>query len=106
MNIFVHFAQEFIASLNSPTLQSVGSSLKLLMVAEGKAHLYPRHAPTCEWDTCASDIIVSEAGGRVTQLASEHAREEGARLDYNKPELLNPFFLCEGRRRGLDLPSK
>jgi 3'(2'), 5'-bisphosphate nucleotidase len=37
------------------------------MVAEGKAHIYPRMAPTCEWDTAAADIIVREAGGAVLQ---------------------------------------
>ena len=91
--------EAFIATLNAPTTESVGSSLKLLMVAEGKAHLYPRFAPTCEWDTAASHIIVDEAGGSVTQVGTGPAKE-GRRMEYNKEDKLNPFFLCEGRRTG------
>jgi 3'(2'), 5'-bisphosphate nucleotidase len=53
---------------DEPTFKSMGSSLKLLLVAEGSAHIYPRLAPTCEWDTGAADIIVREAGGVVLQV--------------------------------------
>jgi hypothetical protein len=41
--------------------------LLCLQVAEGSAHVYPRLAPTCEWDTAAAHIIVTEAGGEVLQ---------------------------------------
>ncbi len=47
-----------IAEFNNPTFMQLGSSLKLLMVAEGSAHCYPRLAPTCEWDTAASQVIM------------------------------------------------
>eukprot|EP00955_Chlamydomonas_euryale_P044910 353000-Chlamydomonas_euryale.AAC.14 len=58
---------EFMELFDSPNTLQVGSSLKLLMVAEGSAHIYPRMVPCCEWDTAAADIIVSEAGGVVLQ---------------------------------------
>lgn len=66
---------------------SKGSSLKLCMVAEGKADVYPRYAPTMEWDTGAGHAICKIAGFNVTQYNSE---EE---LVYNKENLLNPWFL-------------
>ena len=47
---------EFIAKYDSPKLTPMGSSLKFLQVAEGKAHVYPRMAPTSEWDSCASQV--------------------------------------------------
>ena len=65
---------------------SKGSALKLCMVAEGEADLYPRLAPTMEWDTAAAQCVVEQAGGRVTTLRSEP-------LQYNKEDLLNPFFM-------------
>lgn len=65
---------------------SMGSSLKLCLVAEGKAHFYPRLAPTMEWDTAAADAVVRAAGGIVCDL-------EGQPLRYNKPDLHNPEFL-------------
>lgn len=58
---------EFVGEFRAPQFRAVGSSLKLLMVAEGAAHMYPRLAPTCEWDTAAAHAIVEEAGGRVLQ---------------------------------------
>ena len=70
-------------------LISCGSSRKLCMIAEGKAHLYPRLAPTKEWDTAAGQAIVECAGGQVLNL------ETGKSLSYNKPSLLNPFFMVE-----------
>ena len=65
---------------------SKGSALKLCMVAEGEADLYPRLAPTMEWDTAAAQCVVEQAGGQVTTLGSEPLR-------YNKEDLLNPFFM-------------
>ena len=68
---------------------SKGSSLKLCMVAEGSAHIYPRFGPTMEWDTAAAHAVVSAAGGRVLN-------PEGGELLYNKENLLNPFFVVKG----------
>lgn len=65
---------------------SMGSSLKLCLVAEGAAHFYPRLGPTMEWDTAAAHAVVSAAGGSVCDLS-------GVELRYNKANLLNPEFL-------------
>lgn len=64
----------------------VGSSLKLCVVAEGKADLYPRLGPTMEWDTAAGHAVVVAAGGTVKTPAGEL-------LDYNKENLLNSYFV-------------
>jgi 3'(2'), 5'-bisphosphate nucleotidase len=64
---------------------SMGSSLKLCLVAEGAAHFYPRLGPTMEWDTAAAHAIVNEAGGAVSNIASDELR-------YNKADLHNPEF--------------
>ncbi len=66
---------------------SVGSSLKMCQVAEGKADMYPRFAPTMEWDTAAGHAIAKFAGAKVLQA------ESGIELQYNKEDLLNPWFL-------------
>ena len=68
----------------------VGSSLKLCVVAEGKADLYPRLGPTMEWDTAAGHAVVEAAGGTVTRV-------DGTPLSYNKENLLNPYFIVKGR---------
>jgi 3'(2'), 5'-bisphosphate nucleotidase len=67
----------------------VGSSLKLCVVAEGKADLYPRLGPTMEWDTAAGHGVVEAAGGTVLTV-------EGKPLKYNKESLLNPYFIVKG----------
>ncbi|MEY3050719.1 MAG: hypothetical protein RLY31_504 [Bacteroidota bacterium] len=82
---------DFIARFAEPQLVSRGSALKFLLVASGKAHLYPRLAPTMEWDTAAAQIIVEEAGGRVLEADS------GNPLRYNKADLRNPSFIASGR---------
>lgn len=66
-----------------------GSSLKLCMVAEGSADIYPRMAPTMEWDTAAADAVVREAGKMSYQF------ESGTPMVYNKEELLNPWFVVK-----------
>ncbi|MFC3884683.1 3'(2'),5'-bisphosphate nucleotidase CysQ [Bacillus songklensis] len=71
------------------TITSAGSSLKLCLVAEGKADVYPRFAPTMEWDTAAGQAIVEQAGGKVVQTESKE------RLSYNKENLLNPWFIVK-----------
>jgi 3'(2'), 5'-bisphosphate nucleotidase len=83
----------FIESLkdngNEVEIVSKGSSLKLCLIAEGSADVYPRYAPTMEWDIAAGHAIVSASGGKVLHLNLE---EE---LTYNKADLLNPWFICE-----------
>lgn len=68
----------------------VGSSLKSCLVAEGEVDLYPRFGPTSEWDTAAAQIILEEAGGRLTDFFMRPLR-------YNaRPTLLNPEFFAFG----------
>ena len=67
----------------------VGSSLKLCMVAEGKADAYPRYASTMEWDTAAGHAIAKFAGFSVKQYNSSDD------VGYNKEDLLNPWFLVK-----------
>jgi len=68
---------------------SAGSSLKLCLVAEGAADVYPRLGPTMEWDTAAAHAVALEAGRRVLAFDT---RDE---LRYNKESLLNPHFIVE-----------
>jgi 3'(2'), 5'-bisphosphate nucleotidase len=81
--------QEFIDNLDTKKVEQVsrGSSLKLCMVAEGTADIYPRLAPTMEWDTAAADAIVREAGKMTYQFETEMP------MVYNKENLLNPWFI-------------
>ena len=80
----------FIAEFSEPELISMGSSLKFMLVAAGKAEVYPRFAPTMEWDTAAAQIIVEEANGHVYQAGTTEP------MRYNKENLLNPHFLVTG----------
>ena len=81
----------FLGQLPEHRLISMGSSLKLCMVAEGRADLYPRLGPTMEWDTAAAHAVVNAAGGRVLDF-------EGNPLRYNKRDLHNPYFIVLGER--------
>lgn len=70
-------------------LVSSGSSLKICLVAEGRADIYPRHAPTMEWDTAAGDAIARAAGREVVDATTDEP------LRYNKEDLHNPWFVVE-----------
>jgi 3'(2'), 5'-bisphosphate nucleotidase len=81
----------FAAKLGTHELVPMGSSLKLCLVAEGLADVYPRLGATSLWDTAAAQCVVEEAGGAVI-------RPDGQPLDYGDPaEILNPYFLVHGR---------
>ena len=71
---------------------AMGSSLKICLVAEGLADLYPRLAPTMEWDTAAAHAVLNAAGGRLF----EHGT--GRELRYNKEDLRNGWFVAEASR--------
>jgi 3'(2'), 5'-bisphosphate nucleotidase len=75
--------------LPNPQLQSMGSSLKFCLVAEGKADLYLRDLPTMEWDTAAAQCVVEAAGGGVYLL-------DGKPLVYGKPGLKNGAIMTVG----------
>lgn len=83
--------QEFIDNLDAKEIEQVskGSSLKLCMVATGEADIYPRLAPTMEWDTAAADAIVRESGKMTYQFESNEP------VVYNKENLLNPWFVVK-----------
>ena len=68
---------------------SIGSSLKFLLVADGRADLYPRAGPTMEWDTAAADAVLRAAGGMTYDL-------QGQPLTYGKPHYFNPGFVATG----------
>jgi len=67
--------------------RNVGSALKLCLLADGEADLYPRLAPTSEWDIAAAQAVLEAAGGAVLQL-------NGEPLAYNKADILNPEFVA------------
>jgi len=84
----------FIAKLEQEgrvELVSSGSSLKLCLVAEGSADVYPRIAPTMEWDTAAAQAVVEASGATVVQYGMDEP------LQYNKENLLNPYFVVSRR---------
>ncbi len=70
-------------------ITSMGSSLKICLVAEGKADVYPRFAPTMEWDTAAGHAIAKCAG----KMVKDHAT--GSEMKYNKENLLNNWFIVQ-----------
>lgn len=80
----------FIQKLTEPEIVSRGSSLKIIELARGEADLYPRLAPTMEWDTAAAHAILLEAGGKMVDEGS------GKELVYNKQVLRNPSFVAYG----------
>ncbi|MCC5922100.1 MAG: 3'(2'),5'-bisphosphate nucleotidase CysQ [Cyclobacteriaceae bacterium] len=82
---------DFIAQYPDAEAVSMGSSLKFLLVAEGTAQLYPRFAPTMEWDTAAAQAVVEAAGGQVLIYPDKIP------LRYNREDLLNPWFLVNSK---------
>ncbi|TDJ45437.1 MAG: 3'(2'),5'-bisphosphate nucleotidase [Gammaproteobacteria bacterium] len=82
--------EAYLEKLGAHVMVSMGSSLKLCLIASGEADIYPRLGLTSEWDTAAAQAVVECAGGKVTQL-------DGSPLMYNaKEDILNPHFLVFG----------
>lgn len=83
--------KEFVNNLKSQYEKiefiNIGSSLKLCLIAEGKADIYPRLAPTMEWDIAAGQTIVEESKGKIIKYKTEEF------IRYNKQNLLNPYFI-------------
>ena len=69
---------------------NMGSALKMCLIAEGLGDIYPRLGLTSEWDTAAAHIVLNEAGGKIINT-------DGIVLQYNKENILNPFFLALGK---------
>ena len=80
--------ETFLDGLISPQIVSMGSSLKFLSIADNKADIYPRFAPTMEWDTAAAHAIMNSLGYKV------YKKNTSTELTYNKENLLNPHFIC------------
>jgi 3'(2'), 5'-bisphosphate nucleotidase len=80
--------EAFMNRLNNPVIVSMGSSLKFMAIADNKADVYPRFAPTMEWDTAAAHAVLNSLGIKVLQ---QNSSDE---LVYNKENLLNPYFIC------------
>lgn len=91
---YISRVREFFGEVD---FASSGSSLKLCRVAEGKADIYPRFAPTMEWDTAAADAVCRAAGCYVVN------GEDKKPLRYNKENLLNPWFLAGKNPAFIDL---
>ena len=77
---------KFLNDYPNHELVKMGSSIKICLVADGTAHMYPRLGPTMEWDTAAAHAVVKYAGGNIYDLNNNE-------LIYNKSNLLNPEFL-------------
>lgn len=82
-----NFIQKCKEKHSNVKLISKGSSIKLCLVAEGKANVYPRLAPTMEWDTAAAHAVAKFAGCDVLNFYTKNE------LTYNKENLLNPYFI-------------
>lgn len=85
------FLSEKEKELGNVELISAGSSLKLCLVAERKAHIYPRLAPTMEWDTAAGHAVAHYSDCKVYNYKT------GRELKYNKENMLNPWFVVAGQ---------
>lgn len=81
--------ETYLQKLDIKSRISIGSALKLCYVAEGKADIYPRLGPTMEWDTAAAHAILNGVGKKVLRY------EEDLELEYNKSDLLNPWFIAK-----------
>jgi len=84
--------QAFIDAIDTDKakeLISIGSSLKICLVAEGEADIYPRLGPTMEWDTGAAHAVVSESGKKL----QKHKNGKYSKHEYNKEDLLNQWFV-------------
>lgn len=86
--------EAYVQQFREPETVSMGSSLKFMLIAQGKADVYPRLAPTMEWDTAAAHIVVEEAGGSIID------QETNQPLRYNKENLRNPHFIAFGQVKG------
>ena len=80
--------EKYISRFNDYKLVRMGSSLKICLVADGSAHIYPRLGPTMEWDSAAGHAVLKFSGGELLDTST------GAELLYNKENLRNPDFIC------------
>jgi 3'(2'), 5'-bisphosphate nucleotidase len=86
--------EELLAHYKIADFITSGSSVKVCLIATGEADIYPRHGPTCEWDTAAGHAVLAAAGGRVTLLDGVTPLTYGRARD----KFLNPHFIAWGAR--------
>ena len=86
--------EELLAHYKIAAFVTSGSSVKFCLVATGEADIYPRHGPTCEWDTAAGHGVLAAAGGRVTLLDGQTPLTYGRAGD----KFLNPHFIAWGAK--------
>jgi 3'(2'), 5'-bisphosphate nucleotidase len=84
--------EELLAHYKISRFVTSGSSVKFCLIATGEADIYPRHGPTCEWDTAAGHGVLAAAGGRVTLLDGRTPLTYGRARD----NFVNPFFIAWG----------
>ncbi|MEZ5054828.1 MAG: inositol monophosphatase family protein, partial [Chitinophagales bacterium] len=85
----LEYVEQQKKSFSAVDFVAAGSSLKFCLLADGKADVYPRLGPTMEWDTCAGQIVATEAGATVLRFDNQQP------LLYNKENLLNPYFIVK-----------
>ena len=85
----LNFIKDLKSRNNEIEIISRGSSLKFCLVVENKADIYPRFAPTMEWDTAAAQAICKASGVNILSIKTNKE------LIYNKENLLNPWFVCK-----------
>ena len=81
--------EKFLKDYDIKKIKFIGSSYKFCLVASGKADIYPRMSPTCEWDTAAGHAILRSAGGKVTLLNGEDLK-----YGFKKNKFINPSFIA------------
>ncbi len=86
------FAEKLKGFYKETNFISKGSSLKICMIAEGKADIYPRLGPTMEWDTAAGQAVAESAGASFINWKTLK------RFNYNREELLNDWFVVFGNK--------
>ncbi|WP_372367651.1 3'(2'),5'-bisphosphate nucleotidase CysQ [Candidatus Uabimicrobium sp. HlEnr_7] len=84
--------KRFISELNNVQTLAIGSSLKFMRLAEGKAHIYPRLYPIMEWDIAASDIILREAGGQTIHFS------QNKEMEYNSEKMKICAFIAYAKK--------
>jgi 3'(2'), 5'-bisphosphate nucleotidase len=86
--------EAYLANYPTANFSPMGSSLKFCMIAEGRAHVYPRFGPTMEWDTAAGQAVLTASGGEVKVLGDASV---GKMLSYGKSGFKNPHFIAQSQ---------
>ncbi len=81
--------KEYLQKFDNPIIERLGSSIKFMRIAEGKADIYFRFTMTKEWDIAASHIILKEAGGIIKNI------DNNTEMQYGKPTLINPGLIAQ-----------